>query len=127
MLQLRRRAWPPLVGLVALIGVFWIASAPAQIPDKFTNLKVLPPETAKNELVDLMKSWTFGLGTRCWFCHEGEGDDLSTYDFASDKNPHKNIARRHFRMQMELNEGFFDGEAKINCNTCHQGQAQPAP
>ena len=59
--------------------------AHSQIPDEFTNLKVLPRGIEKRDLVNTMKNFTFSLGVRCSFCHVGKEEaDLSTYDFASD-------------------------------------------
>ncbi|MGB8131789.1 MAG: hypothetical protein WCG81_18525, partial [Candidatus Angelobacter sp.] len=36
--------------------------ATAQIPDKFTNLQVLPKETSKAELVSIMRNYAGDLG-----------------------------------------------------------------
>jgi hypothetical protein len=98
----------------------------AQIPDKFKNLKVYQEGISKEQLVEEMKGITSDLGTRCWFCHDGEGDDLSTYDFASDKKPQKNIARGHMKMTMKINQEFFVGRGAVRCMTCHRGKTQPA-
>jgi tetratricopeptide (TPR) repeat protein len=43
-----------------------------QIPDKFTNLQVLPKDLGKRELLETMKNFTRALGVRCQFCHIGE-------------------------------------------------------
>ncbi len=122
-----RSSWAALAaGVVALVfaAAYWTASA--QIPDQFKNLKVFPKDIAKKALVDEMKSYAYALGTRCWYCHEGEGDDLSTYDFASDKKEHKATARVHIEMTREINEKFFKGkEGQVTCITCHRGEAEP--
>ena len=52
------------------------------------NLKVLKVPTS--ELIPIMRSFSAGLGVECDFCHV-KGD------FASDDNPHKNIAREDDR------------------------------
>ena len=74
------------VPIFAIIVLFLIQTSEvnAQIPDKFSNLKVLPKDISKGELIGNMKNAAIGLGVRCTFCHVGEGDDLSTFDFASD-------------------------------------------
>ncbi len=109
---------------LVLLAVVWTAAG--QIPDQFTNLQVLPRDVSKKDLVDTMKGFSFGLGARCWYCHEGEGDDLSTFDFSSDKKAAKETARQHYQMTQEINEKYFAGRQALNCMTCHQGQAKPA-
>ena len=115
-----------LAGLVILASVVWPTRA--QIPDKFKNLQVLPKETSKMDLVNTMKEMTFALGTRCWYCHEGEGDDLSTFDFASDKKEAKGVAREMMGMVGDINSKYItklDADAKVTCYTCHRGQPKP--
>lgn len=119
-----RRQWLLMVITAAALAA--VLTVTAQIPDQFTNLKVLPEDIAKKELVDTMKAFTFALGTRCWYCHDGEGDDLSTYDFPADVKEAKEIARRHVEMTGEINAEYFDGKPAVNCMTCHQGQTKPS-
>ena len=105
--------------------------AGAQIPDEFTNLQVFPKDIKKEDLVNAMKGFSMGLGVRCWFCHEGEGDDLSKYDFPSDEKEHKNIAREMLRMTMMINQKFISKVAhheeviRVQCVTCHRGKEKP--
>ena len=40
-----------------------------QIPDRFTNLQVLPEDIPRDSLVSLMRSFTFATGLRCDGCH----------------------------------------------------------
>jgi hypothetical protein len=47
------------------------AGTTAQIPDKFTNLQVLPKEISKADLVSLMRNYAGDLNVRCGFCHTG--------------------------------------------------------
>jgi hypothetical protein len=55
-----------------LLGPLLGASvAIAQIPDKFTNLQVLPKDVAKRELVAAMRGIASDLGVRCAHCHVG--------------------------------------------------------
>lgn len=126
----------PLAALLILGGTGWRAApkettAP-QIPDDFANLQVLPDSTTKQQLVDTMKGIAQGLGVRCSFCHEGEGRDLSTYDFASDAKPHKATARVMLRMVRDINEKHLANldpnetmGQTVKCITCHQGQERP--
>jgi len=109
------------------LGILIATVAKAQIPDTYTNLKVLPKDIQKAELMDRMKSMSRSLGVRCWFCHKGkEGEPLSTYDFASDENKHKDMARTMMRMTGEINAKYLkDFKDKITCNTCHQGKKEP--
>ena len=64
-----------------------------------------------------MKGATRGLGVRCEFCHVGEGDDLSKFDFVSDDKEHKKIARVMFEMVKYVNNEFMP---KISTNSEHQ-------
>ena len=108
----------------------------AQIPDKFTNLTLLPKEIDKDHLIDVMKNFTSALGVRCNFCHAGkEGIDdpksLSDIDFASDKIPAKDITRVMMKMTHLINTDQLtqikekEHIDKINCVTCHKGMEHP--
>lgn len=108
------------------------SAAYAQIPDKFINLKILPKNIGKRDLINMMKGATRGLGVRCTFCHVGEGDDLSTFDFAADEKSHKVTARVMFSMVRQINEEFLPKIAEnseeppqITCFTCHIGKEHP--
>ena len=104
----------------------------AQLPQKFTNLQVLPKDITQKELVPIMRSFALNLGIRCEHCHVGEGSDLSKFDFAADTKPAKAIARRMLRMTMDLNKQVSEigepaaaGAQKITCFTCHRGAIKP--
>lgn len=107
----------------------------AQVPDDFTNLKVLDKDIGKGELIDIMKSWAGGLGVRCNHCHVGP-DNLQGMDFATDEKEHKRAARAMLEMAIAINrqyigsweEGSSGGEKKyqfVSCFTCHRGQPKP--
>ena len=115
-----------------MLSLVQVSAAFAQIPDKFTNLKVLPKDIGKRDLINMMKGATRGLGVRCTFCHVGEGDDLSTFDFAADEKIHKVKARVMFSMVSQINNEFLPKIAKktekppqITCFTCHIGKEHP--
>ena len=121
------------VALAFVIGALVATTTPttAQIPDTYTNLKVLPKDIKKPQLMQRMKDYSKALGVRCHFCHKGEeGKSLSTYDFASDENYHKDIARLMMTMTQKINgeilKDFKDGQfAQIKCITCHRGKKEP--
>ena len=48
--------------LALLLGT---APGAAQIPDEFTNLKLLPKDIEKRQLIGTMRDWAGGLGVRC--------------------------------------------------------------
>src|SRR3712207_2820300 len=88
--------------LVAAVAVVITrpASLAAQIPERFENLKVLPADIPRDSLVQIMRSWSFSLGVRCGYCHEGtEGN----FNFKSDAKPEKEKARFMVRMTRDLN------------------------
>lgn len=67
------------------------------IPDHFTNLKVLPATITKPELVGVMKQFAVTMKVRCSYCH-AVSDDLSEGSFASDEKPTKEEARKLMRL-----------------------------
>jgi hypothetical protein len=114
-----------------LLGAL-LASGGGQIPRTFTNLTVLPKDMPQRQLIDLMRGFSLGLDVRCEFCHVGEGNDLSKFDFASDARPAKEVARRMLRMTATINDQLLAGigqpsdTAKVTCFTCHRGSRRPA-
>ena len=121
-----------LIITITVLFLIQVSGAYAQIPDKFSNLKVLPKDIGKKELINNMKNAAIGLGVRCNFCHVGEGDDLSTFDFASDEKRHKVKARVMFSMVNQINEEFLPKVAdksehphEVTCITCHNGKEHP--
>ncbi|MBE7218995.1 MAG: photosynthetic reaction center cytochrome c subunit [Caulobacteraceae bacterium] len=60
----------------------------------------------------------------CAFCHTGSGPGT---DWASDANPHKEIARVMLRMTRHINADWkvHVGEQGVVCYTCHRGQPMP--
>ena len=109
---------------------------PQPSPRPMTNLQVLPKDSARRDVIGVMRSFAMGLGVRCQHCHVYKGDnpdDLSTFDFASDDKPTKATARTMMRMtnaiNMDLLKGVGEpakaGESKVTCYTCHRGERKP--
>ncbi|MGH9775822.1 MAG: photosynthetic reaction center cytochrome c subunit family protein [Candidatus Acidiferrales bacterium] len=71
------------------------------IPDKYTNLKVLPADITKAQLLPIMKGFCITFEKRCSYCH-AVTDDLTSGDFASDEKPSKVVARDLLRAIVEL-------------------------
>jgi tetratricopeptide (TPR) repeat protein len=137
---------------VALVAVLFVAgSAAAQVPDKFTNLQVLPKDTPKPELVSMMRGFAFALDVRCNYCHAQKSDGKGM-DFASDEKETKKTARVMLKMVAAINQDYIaklppptalpaEGTAttppaaaaapstatlvKVQCVTCHHGLALP--
>lgn len=82
-----------------------------------TNLKVLKATTGQ-EVIQIMRTFTAGLGVKCDYCHV-QGN------FASDENPKKQTARMMIAMTQEINGKFTDGKMHVTCYTCHRGEAEP--
>ena len=130
--------------LAAAAGLFAISVAAAQTPPAagpspppfavppFKNLKILPKDIKRADLLATMKLFSQSLGVRCTFCHVGvDGTPLSTFDFASDAKPNKAIARDMLRLADRLNSqdlpaigGLIDPH--VTCYTCHRGSTKTA-
>lgn len=113
-----------------------IATAPplhAQIPDTFTNLKTLPKDIQKPELVRIMRGFSMALNVRCTHCHKGDDPvDLSTVDFPSDDKEAKRIARAMIGMTKGINAtlqteigAMRPHLLEVTCFTCHHGNLEP--
>jgi len=104
-------------------------------PDSLRNIKVLPASMSVRDVINTMRGFTGALGVRCPFCHVGrEGDDLSTFDFASDEKPTKVTARVMIQMVQAINGQHLSQirqretpPVEVACQTCHRGIAVPRP
>jgi tetratricopeptide (TPR) repeat protein len=105
------------------------AGATAQIPDKFTNLQVLPKDTSKADLVSIMRNYAGDLGVRCGFCHAGgDPNTLQGVNFASDDNEKKKTARLMMRMMQSINQDHLSklaSKPQVTCMTCHRRNSDP--
>jgi len=126
----------------AVVAILAALSRPAsaQIPEKFTNLQVVPKDTSRKELVWLMRGWASALGVRCGHCHTGGNPDtLEGVDFASDDKWEKRTARSMARMVRGLDADYMqklesrpasasvkaDPKVAVTCATCHRGLRRP--
>jgi tetratricopeptide (TPR) repeat protein len=118
---------------VAAVWVAWATAAYAQIPDTFTNLKVLPKDIPKPELIRVMREFSTALGVRCIHCHAGtDAVDLAKVDFASDDKENKLIARSMMGMTKGINASLQTdigavrpAHLEVTCFTCHHGNQRP--
>lgn len=123
--------------ILATLCLSFAATANAQIPEKFENLKVLPRDIPRDQLMQVMRSFSMGLGVRCQFCHEykaGAPTDgrLENLDFKSDANPTKDQARVMLRMVRAINDTLLvalpdrsNPPVRVQCVTCHRGSPTP--
>jgi len=127
------RAWRRVA--IALAALALAAPVAAQVPDEFTNLKLLPPDISKAELVATMRGWAGALGVRCNHCHVGSENPASLrgMNFASDEKATKRTARRMLEMSRTLNDKLLADlptaehrdHQTITCYSCHRGMARP--
>jgi hypothetical protein len=75
------------------------------IPDKYTNLQVLPKAIQKSDLIAIMKGFSMTFKVRCSHCHVAT-DDLSSADFPSDEKAPKQSARELLRKISELQQKY---------------------
>lgn len=118
--------------LLALVTTM-ATSASAQIPERFTNLRVMPDTISQAALVARMRAFAGALGVRCSYCHAvSDGLNQPTDDFATDDKPAKARAREMMRMVRDLNEVYLarlpdrrTPHVTVDCSTCHGGLARP--
>jgi tetratricopeptide (TPR) repeat protein len=109
-----------------------LAQAPAGAPaqDAPKNLKVLPKDWTRPQVIQVMQNFTAALGVGCEYCHvEKEG---APPDFASDDKKEKDRARAMMKIAQDLNARLptdlgepADQLTRIGCITCHRGMPEP--
>jgi hypothetical protein len=93
-----------------------------ELPDHFTNLKVLPKDISKKDLLAVMREMNGGLGVRCNYCHVTEPKK----DWAADTD-HKDNARGMLRLTNRINAEIFTWPKapRATCYMCHHGEEKP--
>ena len=92
------------------------------------NLQVLPKDMTRQQVTQLMRSFTAALGVECSHCHVGTQQER-----AKDDNPKKGIARKMIQMTTAINNDLLKGvgdpapagTSKVSCFTCHRGAIKP--
>jgi hypothetical protein len=101
---------------------------------RFDNLQVLPKETDKYQLDSVMKHFNASLGINCDYCHVRLDNAMKDWDFASDSNANKLVARDMMKMTYRINKDDFGNKhagklgtrLEVSCFTCHNGKTSPA-
>lgn len=120
------------IGSALALTVLVLPTA-ADMPDKFTNLKVLPRDITREQMTTTMRGFSAALGVRCDHCHaRPEGKPDAEPDWASDAMPEKETARAMMRMTQDLNAKALANlptkhadRVQVQCRTCHHGQPRP--
>ena len=105
--------------------VLLFLSLPA-FAQEFKNLKVLPQDIGRQELQQIMSTWSTDLGFRCTDCHYSPTGKFDDIDFTDDRKRTKKIAREMYQMAAQINQQFFANRSQqISCYTCHHGTSDP--
>jgi hypothetical protein len=83
----------------------------------FKNIELLKGKPA-SRLPGMMSALTGLIGVTCSTCHVPD-------HWESDELIPKQTARRHFKMQADLNRDYFGGANAVSCWTCHRGARIP--
>jgi len=104
------------------------AQAPQQEAPK--NLKVLPKDWTRPQVIQVMQNFTAALGVGCDFCHDLKQGQPP--DFASDEKKEKDMARAMMKIATDLNARLpkdlgMDPKdtTRVGCITCHRGVPEP--
>ena len=106
--------------------------AATPVPDnaEFHNLRVLPANITHDELISTMRGFTRSLGVKCDHCHVRiPGGGERDFNFPSDAEPEKNVARTMLRMVKTINADYIskvnEHGQPVTCATCHRGKTIP--
>ena len=132
-MTLSRRMLAGLVAAAAIVSGLPDRPLRAEIPEKFSNLQVLPKNISKEALVREMRGFASALGVGCIYCHKGEDPGLEDVDFASDARETKKTARLMLRMVHAINTDYVGrvdhpgrpDATPVGCFTCHHGLRRP--
>jgi tetratricopeptide (TPR) repeat protein len=107
------------------------AAAHAQAPTEFTNLQYFPKTISRDELIGVMRGFSFSLNVRCQYCHAGkDGPNLKDMNFASDEKETKRTARAMLHMVEGINQQYIAKlesrtSNRVECVTCHHRLSKP--
>lgn len=116
------------------LAAFVILGVAAVKAPQARNLKVLPQDISDAKLDSIMNSYTIALGQKCNFCHVPFNPIMpDKLDYASDKDPMKEEARKMMRMTIDINKTNFYHDKNerpeylktVTCKTCHRGEPFP--
>lgn len=128
-----KKTYRTTAGIVLAVSLSFAFTARQEDP-KYKNLKILPKDITHEQMDSVMHHYTASLNVRCNFCHI-RNEEKKEWDWASDDNKHKLVAREMMKMTNKLNDKYFPyaGKAKelstaltVTCYTCHHGAAEPA-
>lgn len=119
------------IALALVTGIGMAAVGIARPAER--NLKVLPQDISDQKLDSIMQTYNKALGVTCDFCHVKKIFPVGEMDYASDKEPMKEEARKMMRMTIEINQKNFHFDKSIRpeylkvvtCKTCHRGEPFP--
>ena len=120
-----------LVGLLGVVSAGGQAAAaqnaqaaqnPQMAEDVLRDVQVLRG-IPLDEFMDTMGMFTAALGYDCSDCH-GPGI-VAGFEAFAEPTPAIQTARRMIRMMNAINAGYFGGEERVTCFTCHNGDFSP--
>lgn len=118
--------------VAALIAAPSLLPAQMQIPEKFTNLQILPKDMPREQLLGVMRRFTSSLGMRCDGCHVNKAQGgPPQFDFAADDKETKQVARGMMKMVGQINNDIggmgrtLSQRNRVGCSTCHRGVSKP--
>lgn len=117
------------LALFAVVTFLQAGPTAAQAPEEPKNLKVLPKDMPRREVIAIMRNFSSALGVKCDECHAASKTRPDDLDFASDEKPEKEEARKMMKLVGSINDqiaqaGFKDAP-QVRCITCHRGVKRP--
>lgn len=131
LLAMHKRKLITLLLLSAFVGISVAAVNRPRAKER--NLKILPEDISEQKLDSIMKSYNIALGVKCDFCHVPATGFKDSLDYASDREPMKEEARKMMRMTIDINkQNFWYNKSErpeylhtVTCKTCHRGEPFP--
>jgi tetratricopeptide (TPR) repeat protein len=113
------------------LALSWATITHAQASNDFTNLQFFPKTIPREDLIGVMRTFSFSLNVRCQYCHASkEGVSFKDANFGSDEKETKKTARAMLRMVDSINQEYIaklgrQAPNQVQCVTCHHGLAKP--